>query len=125
MYRTTVPLAKAGVFGGNVVVSMRPYPREAIERVREITRPYVLAHGEPVGWGEEGARALGITDLDGSSPDFGDASEIKEGEVPVYWACGVTPQLSVMDSKLPGLVLSHAPGHMLVLDLLCEEVCKY
>lgn len=125
MYRTKVPLAKAGVFGGNVVVSMRPYPLEALEQVREITRPCTLAHGEPIAWGAEGTRALGITDLNGTSPDFGDASEIRAGEVPVYWACGVTPQLSVMESKIPGVVLSHAPGQMLVLDLLCAEVCNY
>ncbi|ORY78487.1 hypothetical protein BCR35DRAFT_305129 [Leucosporidium creatinivorum] len=123
MYRTKVPLAAAGVFGGNMVVSMRPYPLALLPLVRETTRPFVLAHGEPVAWGVEGARALGITDLDGTKPDFGDATEIREGEVAVYWGCGVTPQLSVMDSKIPGLVLSHAPGHMLVLDMLNKDVC--
>ena len=106
-----------------MVVSMRPYPAALLERVRAITRPFVRAHGEPVAWGVEGARALGLTDLDGTKPDFGDPSEIREGEVAVYWGCGVTPQLSVMDSKIPGLVLGHAPGHMLVLDMLNKDVC--
>jgi uncharacterized protein YcsI (UPF0317 family) len=147
MYRTKVPLAAAGgesssqrralspsglvaellsfqtAFGGNMVVSMRPYPLALLPLVRETTRPFVLAHGEPVAWGVDGARALGITDLDGTNPDFGDASEIREGEVAVYWGCGVTPQLSVMDSKIPGQVLSHAPGHMLVLDMVNKDVC--
>lgn len=102
---------------------MRPYPIALLPLVRKTTRPFVLAHGEPVAWGVEGARALGITDLDGTTPDFGDATEIREGEVAVYWGCGVTPQLSVMDSKIPGLVLSHAPGHMLVLDMVNKDVC--
>lgn len=64
---------------------MRPYPKEALEQVRSITRPFVLAHGEPVAWGEEGARSLGIEDLDGTRPDYGDPSEIREGEIAVYW----------------------------------------
>lgn len=106
-----------------MVVSMRPYPLTELERVRSITRPFHRAHGEPVAWGVEGARSLGLTDFDGTSPDFGDASEIREGEVAVYWGCGVTPQLSVMDSKIEGLVVGHAPGHMLVLDMKNEEVC--
>lgn len=68
-----------------MVVSMRPYPQESLELVRSITRPYLLAHGEPIAWGEEGARSLGIEDLDGTRPDYGEASEIREGEIAVYW----------------------------------------
>lgn len=64
---------------------MRPYPRESLELVRSITRPYLLAHGEPIAWGEEGARSLGIEDLDGTRPDYGEPSEIREGEIAVYW----------------------------------------
>ena len=64
---------------------MRPYPKECLEQVKSITRPFVLAHGEPIAWGVEGARSLGIRDLDGSSPDYGDPSEVREGEIAVYW----------------------------------------
>ncbi|GAA6042416.1 hypothetical protein JCM8097_008442 [Rhodosporidiobolus ruineniae] len=123
MYKTTVPLCSAGALSGRMVVSMRPYPAHLVDLARSTTRPFVKAHGEPVAWGWEGMKALGIDDPTGEKPDFGDASEIREGEVPVYWACGVTPQLAVMDSKLPDLVLGHAPGHMLVLDMKDEEVC--
>ncbi|GAA5881810.1 hypothetical protein JCM16303_006462 [Sporobolomyces ruberrimus] len=124
MYKTKVPLAPAGAFTGHWVVSMRPYPREALERVRSITRPFTLAHGEPVAWGVEGARSLGIEDLDGTRPDYGDPSEIREGEIAVYWGCGVTPQLAVQDSNIPEVVLGHSPGHMLVCDMKDEGVCE-
>ncbi|GAA5954279.1 hypothetical protein JCM3765_005338 [Sporobolomyces pararoseus] len=124
MYKTKVPLAPAGSFSGHWVVSMRPYPKEALERVRSITRPFVLAHGEPVAFGEEGARSLGIEDLDGTRPDYGDPSEIREGEIAVYWGCGVTPQLAIQDSKLSETVMSHSPGFMLVCDMRDEEVCR-
>ena len=83
--KTKIPLAPAGRLTGHMVVSMRPYPRESLELVRSITRPYLLAHGEPIAWGEEGARSLGIEDLDGTRPDYGEASEIREGEIAVYW----------------------------------------
>ncbi|GAA5962139.1 hypothetical protein JCM8115_006603 [Rhodotorula mucilaginosa] len=124
MYRTKAPLAPAGRLGGHMVVSMRPYPPEAIEQVRDLTRPFIRTHGEPIAWGAEGAAALGIDDPEGKNPDFGDASEIREGEVPVYWGCGVTPQLSVMDSKIPEIVCGHSPGHMLLLDIRDEDVCQ-
>ncbi|KAK7049946.1 hypothetical protein VNI00_005376 [Paramarasmius palmivorus] len=125
MYRTQVPLMPAGVFSGRMIVSMRPYPLEAIDSVRAITRPYVRAHGEPVAWGANGARALGIDDVAGLRPDHGDPSDIRAGEVPVYWGCGVTPQQVVIDSGIPGVVMSHAPGHMLVLDQLISDVCRF
>ncbi|GAA5855403.1 hypothetical protein JCM9279_006470 [Rhodotorula babjevae] len=123
MYKTSVPLAAAGVFSGCMVVSMRPYLPSQVELARDLTRPFVRAHGEPVAWGAEGAASLGIDDPLGERPDFGEVSEVREGEVPVYWGCGVTPQNVIMESKLPECVLGHAPGHMLVLDLRDEEVC--
>ena len=70
------------------------------------------AHGGPVHWGDHGE--LGIADL--SAPDFGDAVTIKPGEVPVFWACGVTPQAALAEAALP-LAVTHAPGHMLVTDV--------
>ncbi|BGP19679.1 hypothetical protein JCM10213_002694 [Rhodosporidiobolus nylandii] len=123
MYKTSVPLCAAGTLSGRMVVSMRPYPAELVDQARSVTRPFVRAHGEPVAWGFEGMKALGIDDPTGQNPDFGGISEVREGEVPVYWACGVTPQSAVMDSKLPEVILGHAPGHMMVLDMRDEEVC--
>ncbi|CAD6588349.1 MAG: hypothetical protein CYPHOPRED_004342, partial [Cyphobasidiales sp. Tagirdzhanova-0007] len=120
MYKTKVPLCPAGVFGGRMVVSMRPYLRRDLERVRNTTRPFTLAHGEPVAWGYEGAEAIGITDI--RAPEFGDPPEIRDDEIPVFWGCGVTPQLSIMDSGISGQVVCHAPGQMLVLDLQIADV---
>ncbi|KAI5815173.1 hypothetical protein BZA77DRAFT_86717 [Pyronema omphalodes] len=122
MYKTTLPLCPAGVFTeGSYVVSMRPYKKEDVERVRDITRPFREMHGEPIAWGWEGAKKLGIEDV--SKPDFGDAVEIREGEVPVFWGCGVTPQAVVMAAgdKIKGNVLAHEPGHMMILDVREEE----
>lgn len=132
MYRTTVPLCPAGAFtGATQVVSMRPYRREDVERVRDVTRPYVATHGEPVAWGWDGARALGIRDvrevqwgqpclrLDGGGGLF---DETEEGYVPVFWGCGVTPQNAVAVAGLDGTVMAHSPGCMGVLDVREHEV---
>lgn len=84
MYKTNVKLNPAGIFtGATQVVSMRPYLPHDIERVRNVTRPFVKTHGEPVAWGWDAAREFGISDLD--HPDFGDAVKFNEGEVPVFW----------------------------------------
>jgi len=112
MYRTRVPLAAAGRLHGTMVVSMRPYPREAIERVRDITRPYRIAHGEPFSWGDPAA--LGIADL--AAPDYGDPPDLEAGEIPVFWGCGVTPQAVAVASRIP-FAITHEPGHMFVTDL--------
>jgi uncharacterized protein YcsI (UPF0317 family) len=89
IYITNVRLMPAGIFtGSTMVVSMRPYREEDIERVRDITRPYTTTHGEPVAWGWEGAKALGITDID--KPDFGVKTVWREGEMPVFWVCSET-----------------------------------
>lgn len=127
MYRTKVPLCPAGVFAkSTVVVSMRPYRRDEIETVRRVTKRYGLTHGEPIAWGWDAVRALGIENLD--VPEWGDAPVTAEGRplgeveddednVPVFWGCGVTPQEAVMRAGLEGTVMAHAPGHMLVLDV--------
>ncbi|CAG7931500.1 unnamed protein product [Penicillium olsonii] len=123
MYRSNSPLLPAGIFtGGNCIVSMRPYHPEDIETVRNITREYRLTHGEPVAWGWEGAKQLGIGDV--TKPDFGEPQQFQEGEVPVFWACGVTPQMAVeaAGEKIEGLVFAHEPGHMLVTDWTAEEL---
>jgi len=120
MYRTKLPLCPAGVFSrGTYVVSMRPYLVEDVEKVSDITRRYVATHGEPIAWGWEGMRRLGIEDI--STPEWGDVpltedvkgvfAEGVEGEVvPVFWGCGVTPQEAVMRAGLDGTVMGHAPG---------------
>ncbi|THX10800.1 hypothetical protein D6D13_05232 [Aureobasidium pullulans] len=130
MYRTNIPLCPAGAFTGSTyVVSMRPYKRSDIERVRDITRPFVITHGEPIAWGWHGMRNLGIADI--NSPDWGDAPVELDGKpldstnedvVPVFWGCGVTPQEAVMKAGLKGTVLGHAPGHMILLDVKDEDV---
>jgi uncharacterized protein YcsI (UPF0317 family) len=113
MYRTSVPCQPAGKFAGPLVVSMRPYSPELIEQVIDITGRYPRMHGAPVHIGDPAA--LGIRDI--SQPDFGDAVTIAEHEVPVFWACGVTPQLA-LDAAQPEIAITHSPGCMFVTDLL-------
>ncbi|OBT66262.1 hypothetical protein VE03_04337 [Pseudogymnoascus sp. 23342-1-I1] len=127
MYATNIPLCAAGVFtGGTYVVSMRPYRRADVERVRELTRPYVSTHGEPVAWGWDAIERLGIKDI--NAPEFGDMPlnlDAADDEiVPVFWGCGVTPQLAVMKAQLPGRVMGHAPGHMLVIDVMEDDIVE-
>ena len=112
MYRTTLPLVPAGPFGGTMVVTMRPVPAERVGEARAISAAYPQAHGGPVAVGDPAA--LGIADL--AMPDWGEAVEVRAGEVPVYWACGVTPQNVLRAARLP-LAITHAPGHMLVSDV--------
>jgi uncharacterized protein YcsI (UPF0317 family) len=110
MYRTNVSTATAGRFSGPLVVSMRPMtPSEALRAV-EVTSRFPAVHGGPVHIGD--ASVLGIADV--SKPDYGDAVTVKEGEVCVFWACGVTPQAALVESKV--WAITHAPGHMLVTD---------
>ena len=112
MYRTSRRCEPAGALRGPLVVSMRPIPADRVADAVRITSRYPAVHGAPVHVGDPAA--LGITDL--SAPDFGDAVEVPEGCLPVFWACGVTPQAAVMESR-PPLAISHAPGHMLITDL--------
>ena len=111
MYNTDIPLESRGVFGGNMVVSMRPMTREQAERAAGITARFPRVHGAPVHIGDP--KQIGIADI--ARPDYGDAVTIYPGETTVFWACGVTPQAAVMRAKLP-FVVTHAPGHMLVTD---------
>ncbi|TFH09540.1 MAG: putative hydro-lyase [Candidatus Atribacteria bacterium] len=117
MYKTDRELNPVGPFAGNLVVSMRPIPFCDVERVVGLTKPLWLAHGEPVHIGA--AQDLGIDDL--ASPDYGDAVEIRKGEVPLFWACGVTAQLVAQLCNIP-LMVTHAPGHMFITDLEIEEL---
>ncbi|WAP51491.1 putative hydro-lyase [Arthrobacter sp. ATA002] len=111
MYRTSIRCEAAGSMSGPLVVSMRPVPASQVSDAVRITARYPAVHGAPVHVGNP--EELGISDL--SRPDFGDPVDIPEGHVPVFWACGVTPQAAVMESK-PSLAIGHAPGHMLITD---------
>ncbi|MCQ9345447.1 putative hydro-lyase [Corynebacterium phoceense] len=111
MYRTTIPTTPAGVFSGPMVVSMRPIPAAQVADAVRITSRYPSVHGAPVHVGDPAA--IGIADL--TQPDFGEAVDIPAGTVPVFWACGVTPQAIVMESK-PSLAITHQPGRMLVTN---------
>ncbi len=116
MYLTNIDTVPAGVFGGKMVVSMRPIPSDKIVRAVTITSRVPKVHGAPVHIGSP--ELIGIKDI--NKPDFGEMSAIRAGEVPVFWACGVTPQSVVMSSK-PDFCITHAPGHMLITDIReCE-----
>lgn len=114
MYRTSRPTRPAGPFRGPLVVTMRPFPPAEVARVVEITGRVPRVHGAPIHVGEPAA--LGIADL--GQPDYGDAVTVRPGEVPVFWACGVTPQAALLEARLP-FAITHAPGHMLVTNLPC------
>jgi uncharacterized protein YcsI (UPF0317 family) len=111
MYVTSLPTSAAGAFHGPTVVSMRPIPADLVVRAVQVTSRFPAVHGAPIHLGDPAA--IGIRDI--GRPDLGDAVEIKPGEVPVFWACGVTPQAVAMASK-PPLMITHAPGHMFITD---------
>lgn len=111
MYSTSRPCRPAGRFTGPLVVSMRAVPADRVVDAVRVTSRYPAVHGAPVHIGDP--RTLGITDLD--HPDFGDPPVLEPGDVPVFWACGVTPQAAVMASR-PAFAISHAPRHMLITD---------
>ena len=112
MYRTNVACRPAGRLSGPLVVSMRPVPASQVAAAVQVTARMPDVHGAPVHVGSP--EALGIDDL--SVPDFGDAVEAEEGDVPVFWACGVTPQAALMASR-PPFAITHAPGFMFVTDV--------
>lgn len=112
MYRTSIDCAPAGAFGGKMVVSMRPFRAADAIRAIQICTRFPAVHGAPVHLGDP--REIGIGDID--RPDFGEAVTIRDGEIPVFWACGVTPQVALEAAK-PPFAITHAPGHMLVTDL--------
>jgi uncharacterized protein YcsI (UPF0317 family) len=116
MYRTNIACTPAGVFAGPLVVTMRPLdPAQAIEAIL-ISARYPEAHGAPVHFGDP--TVIGIADL--TRPDFGEAVTVRPGEVPVFWACGVTPQAVVMEAKLE-IAITHSPGCMFVTDCLANR----
>ena len=117
MYVTSIPCRPAGAFHGPMVVSMRPIPRHQVVRAVQVTSRFPNAHGAPVHIGDP--KAIGIRDL--ARPDYGDAVEVRPDEVPVFWACGVTPQAVALQSR-PPLMVTHAPGHMFITDMRDEDL---
>ena len=119
MYITNRECQPAGIFSGPMVVSMRPIPLAQVDQAAAITARYRKAHGAPIHVGNP--EALGITDL--QRVDFGDPPEIRDGEVPVFWACGVTPQMALQRAK-PALVITHAPGYMFITDIRDQDLAR-
>jgi uncharacterized protein YcsI (UPF0317 family) len=111
MYVTDRPCIPAGRFDGPMVVTMRPFAPADVNRAAAISQRFPAMHGGPIHIGDP--TALGITALD--RPDFGDAVQVGKGQVPVFWACGVTPQVVIQRAALP-LAIFHAPGHMFITD---------
>jgi uncharacterized protein YcsI (UPF0317 family) len=120
MYRTNLPTAPAGPFHGPLVVTMRPMRPAAAIRAIQVTSRFPDVHGAPVHLGDPAL--IGIADL--SRPDYGDPVDIRADEMPVFWACGVTPQAALTQARLP-LAITHAPGAMLVTDLLNPELASF
>ncbi|MBS0316836.1 MAG: putative hydro-lyase [Proteobacteria bacterium] len=117
MYRTNIATAPAGPFHGPLVVSMRPMKAADAIRAVQITARVPAVHGAPVHLGDPAL--IGIHDI--ARPDFGDPVAVEPGELPVFWACGVTPQAAVMEAR-PPLCITHAPGYMLITDRLNRDL---
>jgi uncharacterized protein YcsI (UPF0317 family) len=120
MYRTNVPTAPAGPFHGPLVVSMRPLKAADAIRAVQITSRFPAVHGAPVHLGDPAL--IGIRDI--MRPDYGDPVAIEPDEIPVFWACGVTPQ-SVIASVKPEFAITHAPGCMLVTDVRNSRLAAF
>jgi uncharacterized protein YcsI (UPF0317 family) len=120
MFRTNMATTPAGRFHGPLVVTMRPLKAADAIRAVQITSRYPAVHGAPVHLGDPAL--IGIADL--AKPDYGDAVEVRPDEIPVFWACGVTPQAALVQAKLP-LAITHAPGSMLVTDLLNHQLAAF
>lgn len=112
MYKTSLQTRAAGPFQGPIVATMRPMLAAEAIRACTITSRYAHAHGDPIHIGD-GAQ-IGITDL--GKPDYGDPVQINKNEIPVFWACGVTPQAAIQAAK-PSICITHAPGSMLITDI--------
>jgi uncharacterized protein YcsI (UPF0317 family) len=119
MYKTNINCQSAGIFSGPLVVSMRPLSSNDAIRAVQITGRYSKAHGTPIHLGNP--QKIGISDI--NAPDFGDAVTIKEDEIPVFWACGVTAQTVLLQAK-PEIAIAHAPGHMFVTDIKDESLAN-
>lgn len=120
MFITNVQCKPAGVFHGPTVVSMRPMSEKDAIRAIQITSRFPAVHGAPIHIGNPSV--IGIKDI--NKPDFGDSVPIKEGEIPVFWACGVTPQAVAMAVK-PAIMITHAPGYMFITDIKDDSLSVF
>lgn len=120
MFRSSIATNAVGPFHGPMVVSMRPFKPAAAIRAIQITSRFPQVHGSPVHIGLP--HLIGVHDL--SRPDFGDAVEVRADELPVFWACGVTPQAVIAQAK-PEFCITHAPGAMLITDLLNHHLASF
>lgn len=117
MYRTNIDTNPAGPFRGKMVVSMRPFRAADAIRAIQITSRFDVAHGAPVHIGDPAL--IGISDL--GRPDEGDSVEVRDDEIPVFWACGVTPQVAIEQAR-PPVCITHKPGCMVITDLRSSAV---
>ncbi|MGK0292321.1 MAG: hypothetical protein ACI9U1_000701 [Porticoccaceae bacterium] len=113
MFDTNISTVPGGIFSGQLVVTMRPVKRESLREVYRICSRYTFAHGAPIHAGDPSI--IGISNLD--NPQYGDPVELEDDEVPVFWACGVTTQVALMNGR-PDFYVTHAPGYMLITDLV-------
>lgn len=120
MYRTSIDTVPAGPFSGAMVVSMRPMRAADVIRAVQVTSRFPGVHGAPVHIGDPAQ--IGIQDL--GRPDYGDAVSLAPGEIPVFWACGVTPQAAILSAQ-PAFCITHAPGAMLVTSLLNQQLASF
>ena len=120
MFRTSIETAPAGPFRGPMVVSMRPLRAAAAIRAIQITSRFPDVHGAPVHIGDPAL--IGIKDI--ATPDYGDAVDVLPDELPVFWACGVTPQAAITQAR-PEFCITHAPGAMLITDLLNHQLASF
>ena len=120
MFRTSIPTVPAGPFAGPLVVTMRPLRAADAIRAVQITSRFPDVHGAPVHLGDPAL--IGIRDL--ARPEYGDAVDVKPDEIPVFWACGVTPQEAIRQAR-PEFCITHAPGSMLITDLLNHQLASF
>jgi uncharacterized protein YcsI (UPF0317 family) len=120
MFRTSIATVPAGPFSGPLVVTMRPLRAAAAIRAIQITSRFPDVHGAPVHLGDPAL--IGIRDL--ACPDYGDAVDVLADEIPVFWACGVTPQAAIAQAR-PEFCITHAPGSMLITDLLNHQLASF
>jgi uncharacterized protein YcsI (UPF0317 family) len=121
MYQTSIDCEKAGQFSGKMVVSMRPLNSKDTIRSIEISSRFPAVHGAPIHLGNP--KEIGIKDL--MKPDYGDPPRtLKKDEMPVFWACGVTPQ-SILEKSKPDFCITHSPGKMLITDKLNKDLAAY
>jgi len=121
MYQTSIECKAAGQFSGQMVVSMRPLnAKDAIKSI-EISSRFPAVHGAPIHLGNP--EEIGIKDI--MKPEFGDPPRVlKKNEIPVFWACGVTPQ-SILEKSKPDFCITHSPGKMLITDKLNNDLAAY